>query len=172
MQCEDNALSSAEATRPIDWTTPKAAHALANTAPVYSPPLSEWKITPVTSPPRTAAAMHSAALANAASWRPPIANPGSRREARSSTMARYSLPSSVGISVRSPHHFWLIRSAPKSRPTRSGIGAAALSGRVSDRRLRFGDRPTRPWRAIEAATVFTDTAQPASTRSSHTRGDP
>src|SRR5918995_320183 len=42
----------------------------------------------------------------------------------------------------------------------SGIGAPALSGRVSERRLRFGQRPTRPWRAIEAATVLTDTRQP------------
>jgi hypothetical protein len=96
------------------------SNAWANRSPVYSPPLSEWKITPVTSPSRTAAAMHNAALASGASWCSPIAKPGSRREARSSTMARYSLPSSVGISVRSPHHFWLICSAVKSRPIRSG----------------------------------------------------
>jgi hypothetical protein len=38
--------------------------------------------------------------------------------------------------------------------------------------LSVGDRPCRPWRAIDAATVFFDTAHPAATRSSHTRGDP
>jgi hypothetical protein len=50
--------------------------------------------------------------------------------------------------------------------------SAALSGRVSERRLRFGDRPCKPWRAIDAATAFFDTRQPAATRSPHTRGDP
>ena len=87
-------------------------------------------------------------------------------------MARYNLPSPVGISVRSPHHFSLIAPAVKSRFTRSGTGAAALSGRVRHRRARFGARATKPWRAIESATVLTDTSQPASTRSSKTRGDP
>jgi hypothetical protein len=53
-----------------------------------SPPLSEWNTTPVTSPPRTAAAMHNAALATAESWCSLIAKPGRRREARSSTVAR------------------------------------------------------------------------------------
>lgn len=47
-----------------------------------------------------------------------------------------------------------------------------LSERVRDRRLRFGLRPWRPWRAIEAATDFFDTRQPSATRSSHTRGVP
>ncbi len=47
-----------------------------------------------------------------------------------------------------------------------------LVGRVRDRRRRFGDRPDRPWRAIDAATVLTDTFQPASTRSANIRGDP
>ena len=64
------------------------------------------------------------------------------------------------------------RLALKFRLSRSGIGAAALSGRVRLRRFRFGQRPRRPWRAIEAATVFFDTRQPASTRSSNTLGDP
>src|SRR5918995_6075866 len=48
------ALSNAEPTRPIDWVTPSASHARANRSPTYSPPLSRWKITPATSPPRTA----------------------------------------------------------------------------------------------------------------------
>jgi hypothetical protein len=43
---------------------------------------------------------------------------------------------------------------------------------VNERRLRFGGRPASPWRTIESATVFTDTFEPASTRSSHTRGLP
>src|SRR5215204_5060992 len=172
------ALSSADPTRPIDWTAPSAVQASVNTSPTYSPPLSEWNTTPVTWPPRTAAAMHSAALASGASWCSPIANPGSRRDARSKTVARYSLPSSVGISVRSPHQRWLITPAAKSLFTRSGIGAAALSGRVSQRRFRFGQRPARPWRTIEAATDFFDTRHPVSTKTSNTEvypqspGDP
>jgi hypothetical protein len=32
--------------RPIDWLTPALAQAWANSAPVYSPPWSVWKITP------------------------------------------------------------------------------------------------------------------------------
>jgi hypothetical protein len=56
--------------------------------------------------------------------------------------------------------------------TRSGIGAAAMSGRVRQRRLRYGQRPCGPWWAIEAAAVFVDTRQPAATRSAHTRRDP
>jgi hypothetical protein len=35
---------------------------------------------------------------------------------------------------------------------------------VSERRLPFGHRPCRPWRAIDVATVFFDTRQPAATR--------
>ena len=57
-------LFNAEPTRPIDWVICSAVHVFANRSPVYSPPLSEWKITPATSPPRTAAAMHSAAFAS------------------------------------------------------------------------------------------------------------
>jgi hypothetical protein len=41
-----------------------------------------------------------------------------------------------------------------------------------ERRFRFGQRPWKPWRAIDTATAFTDTFQPASLRSSHTLGDP
>jgi hypothetical protein len=39
-------------------------------------------------------------------------------------------------------------------------------------RRQVQHRPWSPWRAIEAATDFFDTFQPASTRSSHTQGDP
>jgi hypothetical protein len=35
-----------------------------------------------------------------------MAKPGTRRENRSNTTYRYSLPSSVGISVPSPHQRW------------------------------------------------------------------
>ena len=96
----------------------------------------------------------------------------SAREARSSTVAKYSLPSSVGTSVRSPHHLWLIAGAVKSRLTRSGTGGAALSGRVNQPRRVLVGRATRPWRAIDASTLFFDTRHPSSTRSASTRGDP
>ena len=36
----------------------------------------------------------------------------------------------------------------------------------------FGKLNTLGYKAIEAATVFTDTFHPSATRSSHTRGDP
>ena len=63
------------------------------------------------------------------------------------------------------------------------LGGEVPLDQVRDRRRRlvragqaaspaFRGRATRPWRAIDAATVFTDTFQPASTRSSNTRGDP
>lgn len=73
--------------RPIDWRTLARAHALRNTLPVYSPPWSLWKITPVTSPPRTAIATCNAAVARGASWWAPMANPTARRECRSNTVA-------------------------------------------------------------------------------------
>jgi len=82
------ALSSAEPTRPMDWTTPRERQAPANGPEVYSLPWSVWKMTPPTLPPRTAAAIRSEATANSASCRSLIAKPSSRRETRSSTAAR------------------------------------------------------------------------------------
>src|SRR5215211_8313843 len=81
------ALSRADPVRPIDWRTPAVVQAWANTLAVYSPPWSVWKMTPSTRPPRTAMAMHRAALASAASCRSPMANPTQRRACRSSTAA-------------------------------------------------------------------------------------
>ena len=82
------ALSSAEPTRPVDWTTPRERQAPVNRPEVYSLPWSVWKITPETLPPRTAAAIRSEATASSASCRSLIAKPSSRRENRSSTAAR------------------------------------------------------------------------------------
>ena len=89
----------------------------------------------------------------------------------SRTEARYSLPSSVVISVPSPNHFWFTACAVKSRPTRSGARHRSLPGRVSDRR-RFLRRAARPSSRISCATVFTLTCQPASRMSAVIRGDP
>ena len=61
------ALSRADPVRPIDCVTPAVRHARANTSPVYSPPWSVWKTTPVTVPPRTAIATYNAARASSAS---------------------------------------------------------------------------------------------------------
>src|SRR5829696_1716844 len=76
-----------------------------------SPPWSEWKITLATAsrPPRTATAICNAAQARSTSWCSSRANPTIRREPMSRTLSRYSLPSSVGISVPSPNHIWLTR---------------------------------------------------------------
>lgn len=76
-----------------------------NSPDAYSLPWSLWRMTPATEPRRTRAAIHSEATAGSASCRSLIVKPGSRRENRSSTVAKYSLPSPVGISVRSPHYF-------------------------------------------------------------------
>src|SRR5262249_41015403 len=63
----------------------------------------------------------------------------------SSTEARCSLPSSVGISVPSPYHLQLIVAAGKSRLTRSGARHRPLPGRVVPLRLFFWRRrPARP----------------------------
>ncbi len=71
----------------------------------------------------------------------------------------------------SPHHFSSGAAAPKSRPRRSGALRALRSALVRPRR-RCLALATRPWRAIDAATVFSDTRQPASRRSAKIRGDP
>lgn len=125
----------------------------------------------LTRPPRTAVATWIAALANAASGCSLAGAPSRRREYRSSTVARYSLPSSVGISVMSPHQRQFGAGAVKSRPSRSGnFGAFRSCFVVLEGRFFF--RPTKPWRRIESATVFTDTDHPASTRSAWIRGEP
>src|SRR5262249_17940606 len=95
----------------------------------------------------------------------------SRREPMSSTEARCSLPSPVGISVPSPYHLQLIFAAGKSRLTRSGARHRPFPGRVVPLRLCFR-RATRPCSRISAATVFLLTRQPASRRPAVIRGAP
>jgi len=92
-------------------------------------PLSVWKTTPRMElvPPRTAIAIRIAAQARSASGCREVAAPRSRREYRSITVARYSLPVAVGISVMSPTHLVLGAVAVTSRRTRSGNFAAVLS---------------------------------------------
>jgi hypothetical protein len=122
-------------------------------------------------PPRAATAILIASQASWASGCSPVAPPSNRREYRSITVARYSLPAAVGISVMSPTHRQFGLWAVKSRLSRSGNFGAVLSCRVSPLRLRIR-RATRPWRRIESATVFSDTVQPASRRSACSRGEP
>ncbi len=86
------------------------------------------------------------------------------------TVARYSLPSPVSISVRSPHQTRSGSSAVKSRRTKSGA-VGRLPGLVSDRRRRIF-RPAGPSSAMTLATVFTDTRQPRRTSSMNTFGEP
>ena len=92
------------------------------------------------------------------------ANPSTRREATSSTEARWSLPSPVGISVPSPYYLTLTYCAGKSRLTRSGARHRPLPGRVVALRFFFR-RAARPSSRITAATVFLLIAQPSSRRS-------
>jgi hypothetical protein len=81
------------------------------------------------------------------------------------------LPSSVEISVISPHHLVFGAAAVKSRRTKSGNFGAVLSCFLSPRRC-LGFRPSKPWRRIESATVFTLTDQPSSIKSAWMRGEP
>src|SRR4051812_39364851 len=106
-------------------------------------------------PPRAATAISIAAQASCASGCRPVAAPSSRREYRSITVARYSFPAAVGISVMSPTQRLFCVLALKSRRSRSGNFGAVLSCRVSPlRRLitrgdqalaahRVGDRLLR-----------------------------
>ena len=131
-----------------------------------------WKITPATAPPRTAAAMLSASVASSAvGWRSDCAKPSMRLENKSSTVARNTGPSPVSICLKSPTHFSLTPPAVKSRRSRSGTGSARLSGRVSPLR-RLGARPWRPWRAMDASTVFLDTSRPDRRSAARTLGEP
>src|SRR5215208_3213918 len=92
---------------------------------VFSPPLSVWKIVVgMRARPRVATAASRAQVTSRASWWLPIDQPSRCREAKSSTLARYSQPSSVGIQVTSPHQATSTRSGSNSRPSRSGAGAA------------------------------------------------
>src|SRR5262249_14319447 len=99
------------------------------------------------------------------------ATPGPRREPMSSTEARCSLPSPVGISVPSPYHLQLIFAAGKSRLTRSGARHRPFPGPVVPLRLFFRRLPSPCWRS-GAARVFLPPRQPASRRSAVIRGDP
>ena len=111
-------------------------------------------------PPRTVTAIVIAALASSAlGWRE-VAAPIRRRLNRSMTVARYSLPPAVGISVMSPTHRWFGAAAVKSRLIRSGNGALVLSCFVKPlRRLIF--RAISPCRRIDFATVFSETTHPS-----------
>ena len=122
-------------------------------------------------PPRTVAAILIACSHNSASQRRLVAAASSRREYRSITVARYSFPLPVGISVISPHHFRFGPAAVKSRFTRSGNAGAVLSCLVNPL-LCLTFRATRHCRRIESATVFLVTTQPSSRRSACNRGDP
>jgi hypothetical protein len=81
------------------------------------------------------------------------ANPATRREAISMTVARQSHPSPVAIEVMSPHHRVLIFAAPavKSRRIASARAAAAGSGVVVFVR-RLAGRPLIPAARISRAT--------------------
>jgi hypothetical protein len=110
--------------------------------------------TPATLPPRVAIAMRIASHTNAALQCSAIAKPISRLEYKSITVARYSLPSHVLISVMSPHQVTFGSGGLKSRRIRFSNFAAVGSGRVNDRRRRRFS-PTRPSACMRWATEFT-----------------
>src|SRR5699024_11207581 len=89
-------------------------------------------------PPRVATAILIAAHARSASGCKLVAAPSRRLEYRSITVARYTFPAAVGISVMSPTHRVFGRSAVKSRLSRSGNFGFVLSWVVNPlRRLIF-----------------------------------
>jgi hypothetical protein len=116
-------------------------------------------------------AIFIASQASSASGCVLVGQASSLRECRSRTVAGYNLPSSVEISVISPHHLVFGAAAVKSRRTKSGNFGAVLSCFLSPRRC-LGFRPSKPWRRIESATVFTLTDQPSSIKSAWMRGEP
>ncbi|MEV8527145.1 hypothetical protein AB0451_23725 [Streptomyces sp. NPDC052000] len=82
-----------------------------------------------------------------------------------------SLPSSVSISVMSPQHKVFGAIASNLRSTRSRA-VFRFPGRVGERRRRGGLRPCRPSPAMMSTTVFCDTCQPSSHKSSVILGEP
>jgi hypothetical protein len=90
----------------------------------------------------------------------------------SSTESRYSFPSPVLISVPSPYQRRLIPAAANFRFTRSSARHRALPLRVAPRRPRRPGRASSPCLVIEAATVFSLTAQPSSRSADMIRGAP
>ena len=93
-----------------------------------------------------------------------------RREHRSRTVARNTGPSPVLTSLKSPHHFWLIPPALKSRRSRS-VGAVWARFWLVRPFLLLG-RACNPWRAIDAPTVFFDTDIPSRRSWALALGDP
>jgi hypothetical protein len=130
-------------------------------------------ITPATCPPRVAIAIVSASQTSEALQCSAIAKPMSRLEYKSITVATYSLPSQVAISVMSPHHVTFRAGGLKSRRIRFSNFGAAGSGLVNDRRRRRF-LATRPCAAMRSATVLTLKAAHSgrSTSSACTRGEP
>ncbi len=94
-----------------------------------------------------------------------IDQPTQAREQPSSSAARYSTPSSVGSSLKSPIHSASGRSAVKLRPTRSGAAVALGSRRVVWCRRRIRS-PAMPARHIRRATRLRLTRMPWARRSS------
>ncbi len=93
-----------------------------------------------------------------------------RREHRSKTVAKNTGPSEVLTSLKSPHHFWLTPEALKSRRNRSS--GALWAGFWLVRPFFLLGRADRPWRAIDASTVFFDTGIPSRRSWARTLGDP
>ena len=94
-----------------------------------------------------------------------------RREHRSSTAAKNTGPCAVLTSLKSPHHFWFIAVALKSRFSRSSGATWAGFWPVKPLFLRLG-RAHKPWRVIDASTVLRDTDRPSRRSWAVTPGDP
>src|SRR5262249_59268874 len=107
-----------------------ASEGARNWADVYWHPRSVGKITPPTDPPRVAMAIRSAAQTSDARRCSATAQPITRREKTSSTVATYSQPSHVRTYVMSPTHSTSGAAVVNCPCTRSGIVGGVGSGVV------------------------------------------
>ena len=148
---------------------PAAAHCRVNTSAVYWLPRSECNTTPCAA--RAVTAISSADCTRSTVCRALMAQPTTFRLNTSSTVARYTNPSSVGTYVMSATHKRFGSEASKRRWTRSGATVACGSLRVVQRRFRRVT-PCKPSARISRATRRRDTVTPCARSSAHTRRAP
>lgn len=134
-------------------------------------PLSVWRTTPRTRPPRAATAILIASVTSEVRMWSAIDQPATFLEQMSITGARWSHVEPTAMQVMSPHHLVFSVSAVKSRMTRSGAGGAVLSSIV----VRFFFRRCRPtmwWIRISRVTRLRLIFRSLERSSAWTRGSP
>lgn len=108
---------------PVEGWTPASLHRLPNAGDVRCEPLSDWRMT--SSGLRVSSAMSSASSTTRVFRSLEKAQPTIRRDRASSTTARNSQPTMVGMKVLSTTRSWFGASEKKLRRTRSDVGLSA-----------------------------------------------